>query len=98
MSGKEWTRTDYLEEDVRRNSEEIRALTKVSAELLGAVKGLTDVVEASKAPMEDHEERLRKLESWQARSGTYWTIAAFVIASIVGFIFNNIGGLFKFVT
>ena len=98
MSGKEWTRTDYLEEDVRRNCEEIRALTKVSAELLGAVKGLTDVVEASKAPMEDHEERLRKLESWQARSGTYWTIAAFVIASIVGFIFNNIGGLFKFVT
>ena len=95
MDERAWS---YMENDIRRNSEEIRALTKVSAELLGAVKGLTDVVEASKAPMEDHEERLRKLESWQARSGTYWTIAAFVIASIVGFIFNNIGGLFKFVT
>ena len=95
MDERAWS---YMENDIRRNSEEIRALTKVSAELLGAVKGLTDVVEARKAPMEDHEERLRKLESWQARSGTYWTIAAFVIASIVGFIFNNIGGLFKFVT
>jgi hypothetical protein len=29
---REWDRTDYIEEDVRRHSEEIRALTKITQE------------------------------------------------------------------
>ena len=32
MSDREWTRADYLEEDVRRHSDEIRALTKITQE------------------------------------------------------------------
>ena len=32
MSNREWTRADYIEEDVRRHSEEIRALTKITQE------------------------------------------------------------------
>ena len=39
MSG-EWNRTDYIEEDVRRHSEEIRALTKITQENAALVAAL----------------------------------------------------------
>jgi len=95
---KEWTREDYIEEDVRRHSEEIKALTKLSLENAAMLREILKEVERRQAPVEDHEDRLRGLEKWQAKTGTYWAITTFLIAGVVGFIFNNIRGLFKFVT
>lgn len=40
--GKDWDRADYIEEDVRRHSEEIRQLTKLTQENASILKALIE--------------------------------------------------------
>ena len=78
----EWTRADYIEEDVRRHSDEIRTLTKIVTENASAIKELLREVDRRQALMDDHEDRLRTLEAWKSRSMIYWSIAIGVGAAL----------------
>lgn len=94
---KEWTREDYIEEDVRRHSDELRTLTKINQEnatLLQAVilenersretfyKFVEQVereFERRQTLVDNHENRLRDLENWKARTGAYWAFVSAVV-------------------
>jgi hypothetical protein len=109
MSNREWDRTDYLEEDVRRHSEEIRALTKLTQEnasLLSALvkenercsRDLYEAINRTDRELEkrsefyrDHEERIRVIESWKARSGAYWAIFGSLAGGVSAFLISRLG-------
>lgn len=73
--GTEWTRADYIEEDVRRHSEELRALTLVATENAAAIRDIIKEIERRERVLDDHENRLRILETWKSRTMVYWGIA-----------------------
>ena len=75
MANKDWDRTDYIEEDVRRHSEEIRAITKIATENTVAIREMIKEIDRRQALLDDHELRLRNLETWKSRSMIYWGIA-----------------------
>jgi len=79
---KDWDRADYIEEDVRRHSEEIRALTQIVTENASAIRSLVQELERRQAPLEDHEKRIRILEMWKSRSMVYWGIAITLVGTI----------------
>lgn len=103
---KDWTREDYIEEDVRRHSDELRTLTKLNQEnatLLQAVilenersretfyKFVEQVereFERRQTLVDNHENRLRDLENWKARTGAYWAFVSAVVGlgASLGFI------------
>ena len=68
MSNREWTRSDYIEEDVRRHSEELRALTMAATENTAAIREIIKEVERRQTVLDDHEKRLRILKTWKSRS------------------------------
>ena len=86
MSNKEWDRADYIEEDVRRHSDEIRALTQIVTENASAIRSLVTELERRQAPMEDHEKRLRVLETWKSRSMVYWGIAIALVGILASYV------------
>lgn len=75
MSNREWTRSDYIEEDVRRHSEELRSLTMAATENTAAIREIIKEIERRQSILDDHEGRLRVLETWKSRSMIYWGIA-----------------------
>jgi hypothetical protein len=79
MSNREWNRTDYIEEDVRRHSEEIRAITKIATENTVAIREMIKEIDRRQALLDDHELRLRTLETWKSRSMVYWSGVVAVI-------------------
>lgn len=79
---KAWERADYIEEDVRRHSEEIRALTQIVTENASAIRSLIKELERGQAPFEDHEKRVRILEMWKSRSMVYWGITITVVGTM----------------
>ena len=83
---KEWDRADYIEEDVRRHSDEIRALTQIVTENASAIGSLTRELERRQAPLEDHERRLRVLETWKSRSMVYWGIAIALVGILASYV------------
>ena len=101
MAPKEWDRADYIEEDVRRHSGEIRALTQLAQENSTALKALLKEqerfvktidkeFERRAQAMSDHESRLRAIEGWKSRTGAYWTLIAFGMSSVVGLLTTQI--------
>ena len=105
---KEWERADYIEEDVRRHSEELRALTKITQENATALRALLKEIERERTEAarfaarleremdkraeiyKDHEERLRRIESWKAVSGAYWTVLAAAVAAVSSVLLNQV--------
>jgi len=100
---KDWSREDYLEEDLRRNSEEIRQLTKLQHENASTVRQLTGEVSRMNSNlsqeldrrhtvMEKHEARLRDLEGWRSRSGAYWAIVGTFAGAAAALLVKQLGG------
>ena len=66
---KEWDRTDYIEEDVRRHSEEIRSLIKITQENATALNILLTEMERFRTDLKNtHDKFERELDR---RSGLY---------------------------
>lgn len=57
---KDWERTDYIEEDVRRHSEELRALTKITQENATALKALLKEIERERTETVKFSARLER--------------------------------------
>lgn len=105
---KDWERIDYIEEDVRRHSEELRLLTKITQENATALKALIKETERCHNELKssvdkfereldrrsafyrDHEERLRRIESWKSVSGAYWTVLAAAVAAVSSVLLNQV--------
>jgi predicted RNase H-like nuclease (RuvC/YqgF family) len=99
---KEWDRTDYLEEDVRRHSDELRQLTKITHEntaalgqLIGEVSrinnSLSQELDRRQTVMEKHETRIRDLEGWKSRSGAYWAIVGTFAGAAAALLVRQLG-------
>jgi len=102
----EWTREDYIEEDVRRHSEELRQVTQVTSQNAAALNALIKENERARETfyrfveqvekeferrqtlIDNVELRLRDLEQWKSRTGTYWAMGGFVIATVVAGLIN----------
>jgi len=99
---KEWDRTDYIEEDVRRHSDELRQLTKITHEntaalgqLIGEVSrlnsSLSQELDRRQMGIEKHETRLRDLEGWRSRSGAYWAIVGTFAGAAAALLIRQLG-------
>ena len=60
MASKEWDRADYIEEDVRRHSEEIRALTKVTHQNATLLQSILHEAKRDRDAMKDALDRIEK--------------------------------------
>lgn len=99
---KEWDRTDYIEEDVRRHSEELRQLTKLTHEnaaslsqLIGEVSrmssNLSQELDRRQSVIDKHETRIRDLEGWRSRSGAYWAVVGTFAGAAAALLVRQLG-------
>lgn len=106
MDERAWS---YVENDIRRHSEEIRtlskAVTEASAALIQVNAELTRMrssfdkqqqqmereLERRQTLIEQHEKRIRDLETWKTRSGAYWAIFGSLAGGAAAYLVSKLG-------